>query len=62
MMILCEKCGHLSFYDPYFKKYICESCNHREDGQRVVTLRIATQQVIKFKKEKKNPVLKVAIR
>lgn len=30
VMILCEKCGQLSFYDPYFKRYVCTGCNHSQ--------------------------------
>lgn len=36
MMKLCTKCGSLSFYDPYFKKYVCSSCSHSEPPKKAL--------------------------
>lgn len=29
-MIICEKCGSISYYDHYFQKYICSGCRHSQ--------------------------------
>jgi len=50
MMILCEKCGKLSFYDPYFKQCVCNSCGHREEP-RPETKGIYIKAIPKRKKE-----------
>ncbi len=30
-VILCELCGSLSHYDPYFKRYVCSGCGHSQE-------------------------------
>jgi coenzyme F420-reducing hydrogenase beta subunit len=54
--ILCEKCGTIAFFDPYFSKYICDNtkCMHaqkhtktgKEKSMKVIIWLITTSQPI----------------
>ena len=35
--IKCSKCNSISYYDPYFKKYVCQECGHMEKDNRIRT-------------------------
>jgi ribosomal protein L37E len=35
-MTICEKCGSISYYDHYFRRYICSSCRHSQQEKKVL--------------------------